>query len=198
MTTSFRYRAAGADGRVVEGQLQSGSRRSAIEDLRRQQLFPVDVVEVAETRAGSRGVSLGIDEALALWTRTIATMLAAGVTLERALSFLSANRGNGVLSTATAEVRRDVESGASLSGALRRHPRVFSSLFVAMTTAGEESGALDRVLSRLADHLDETAELKARLRSALLYPALMAIVAGIGITVILMFVVPRFVAMVSD
>lgn len=198
MTTSFRYRAAGADGRVVEGQLQSGSRRSAIEDLRRQQLFPVDVVEVAETRAGSRGGSLGIDEALALWTRTIATMLAAGVTLERALSFLSANRGNGVLSTATAEVRRDVESGTSLSGALRRHPRVFSSLFIAMTTAGEESGALDRVLSRLADHLDETAELKARLRSALLYPALMAIVAGIGITVILMFVVPRFVAMVSD
>ncbi|MEJ7759298.1 MAG: type II secretion system F family protein [Gemmatimonadaceae bacterium] len=198
MSSSFRYRAAGADGRVVEGRLQAGSRRSAIEDLRRQQLFPVDVVEVETTRAGSRGGSLSLDAALAVWTRTIATMLTAGVTLERALSFSSADAGNALLSAATAAVRRDVEGGLSLSGAMRRHPRVFSALYTAMTTAGEESGALDRVLSRLADHLDETAELRARLRSALLYPALMAVVAGIGIIVILMFVVPRFVAMVSD
>lgn len=198
MTINFRYRAAGADGRVVEGQLQSASRRAAIEDLRRQQLFPVDVVEVGATRSNARNRGVGLDEALAVWTRTIATMLTAGVTLERAMSFSSAGTGNEVLTTATAEVRRDVEGGASFSSAMRRHPRVFTPLYIAMTTAGEESGALDRVMSRLADHLDETAELRATLRAALLYPALMAVVAGIGITVILMFVVPRFIEMVSD
>lgn len=198
MTTSFRYRAADADGRVVEGQLQSASRRAVIEDLRRQQLFPVDVVEIAASRAGSRSGSTGLDEALAVWTRTVATMLGASVTLERALTFASAAPGNLLLASSTAEVRRDVESGSSFSAALRRHPRAFSSVYVAMTTAGEESGALDRVLLRLADHLDETAELRAKLRSALLYPALMAIVAGMGVTIILMFVVPRFVEMVSD
>lgn len=196
--TSFRYRAAGSDGRVVEGELQSQSRTSAIEDLRRQQLFPVDVAEVAAGRTRVGGRSLGMDEALALWTRTVATMLTAGVTLERALSFSSAGLANDGVATAATEVQRDVEGGASFSEAMRRHPRVFSSIYVAMTSSGEESGALDQVLSRLADHLDETAELKSRLRAALLYPALMAIVAGIGVTVILMFVVPRFVAMVSD
>lgn len=198
MTISFRYRAAGADGRVVEGQLQSASRRAAIEDLRRQKLFPVDIVEVGAARSASRRVSSGLDEALALWTRTVATMLAAGITLERALAFSSADTGNATLGASTAEVRRDVESGSSFSAAMRRHPRVFSTVYVAMTEAGEESGALEQVMSRLADHLDEASELRATLRSALMYPALMAIVAGIGITVILMFVVPRFVEMVSD
>lgn len=198
MTTRFRYRAAGADGRIVEGQLQSASRRAAIEDLRRQQLFPVDVVAIATSRAGSRSGTLGLGEALAVWTRTVATMLGASVTLERALTFASASPGNVLLAASTAEVRRDVDGGSSFSAALRRHPRVFGSVYVAMTTAGEESGALDRVMLRLADHLDETAELRATLRSALLYPALMAIVAGIGVTIILMFVVPRFVEMVSD
>lgn len=198
MTARFRYRAASADGQVVEGQLQSTTRRSAIEDLRRQRLYPVDVVELSPAPPAARGDALSHAQALSVWTRTIATMLTAGVTLERALEFSSAHAGNSQLSAAVGHARRDVQSGSSLSAAMRRHPRVFNPLYVAMVTAGEESGALDQVMSRLADHLDETAELRSRLRSALLYPALMAIVAAIGITVILLFIVPRFVEMVGD
>ena len=202
MTARFRYRAADTDGRVIEGDMESLSRRAAIEDLRRQRLFPVDVEEVGARASGSgamqRTESIPAGEALALWTRTIATMLSAGVPLERSLAFSSSQAGNAALSAAVAEVRSDVQAGSSLAAALRRRPKMFGSLYVAMVSAGEESGALDQVMARLADYLDETAELRGRIRSALLYPALMAIVAAIGVTVILLFVVPRFASMLSD
>ena len=199
VTARFRYRAADAQGQVIEGDMESLSRRAAIEDLRRQRLFPVDVEEVgAPAAVPQRRETIPAGQALALWTRTIATMLAAGVPLERSLAFSSAQAGNAALSAAVIEVRKDVQSGSSLAAALRRRPGVFGPLYVAMVSAGEESGALDQVMSRLADYLDEAAELRARLRSALLYPALMAIVASIGVTVILLFVVPRFAAMLSD
>ncbi len=208
MTARFRYRAADASGRVLEGDMESLSRRAAIEDLRRQRLFPVDVEEVGsastlaagtESRtAARRSETLALGQALALWTRTVATMLGAGVTLERALSYAAARSGNARLDAAVAEVRRDVRGGSSLATALRRRPKVFGTLYVAMISAGEESGALDQVMARLADHLDEMAELRSRLRSTLLYPALMGIVASMGVTVILLFVVPRFAAMLSD
>ncbi len=202
MTARFRYRAADTDGRVIEGDMESLSRRAAIEDLRRQRLFPVNVEEVgARTSEGAVAEgreTIPLGGALALWTRTIATMLSAGVPLERSLAFSSAQAGNATLSAAVVEVRSDVQAGSSLAAALRRRPKVFGSLYVAMVSAGEESGALDQVMARLADYLDETAELRARLRSALLYPALMAMIASIGVTVILLFVVPRFASMLSD
>ncbi len=208
MTARFRYRAADASGRVLEGDMESLSRRAAIEDLRRQRLFPVDVEEVGSAStlaagtesptAARRSETLALGQALALWTRTVATMLGAGVTLERALSYAAARSGNARLDAAVAEVRRDVRGGSSLATALRRRPKVFGTLYVAMISAGEESGALDQVMARLADHLDEMAELRSRLRSTLLYPALMGIVASMGVTVILLFVVPRFAAMLSD
>jgi len=81
---------------------------------------------------------------------------------------------------------------------MKKRPKVFGPLYLAMVTAGEESGALDQVLGRLADNLDDAAELRGRVRSALLYPALMAIVATMGVTVILLFIIPRFVDMLGE
>ncbi len=198
MSTRFRYRAADASGRVVEGNLQSQSRREAIEDLRRQALYPVDVSEVIATAPVQRIARSSLGDALAVWTRTVATMLGAGLPLERALSFSSLESSNAALATAVGEVRRDIREGSTMAAALRKHPKIFGQLYVAMVTAGEESGALDQVLARLADNLDETSELRGRIRSALLYPALMAIVAAMGVTVILLFVIPRFVEMLGE
>lgn len=198
MTARYRYRAADASGRVVEGDLQSQSRSTAIEDLRRQSLFPVDVSEMDSVGPKQTMERSSLPDALAVWTRTLSTLLSAGLPLEKALSFSSSETSNSSLTAAVAQVRTDIREGVSLATAMKKRPRVFGPLFIAMVTAGEESGALDQVLGRLADNLDESAELRGRVRSALLYPALMAIVASMGVTIILLFVIPRFVDMLGE
>lgn len=198
MPVQFRYRAADSAGRVVEGQIASASRSEAIEDLRRRRLFPFDISESARpvTDAAERRESLA--SSLAVWTRTAATMLSAGVPLETALAFASSESGNHALAAAVASVRKDIRDGSAFSAALKKHPRVFSPLYVAMVIAGEETGALDTVMTRLADNLDETEELRGRVRSALLYPALLGAVASVGVIVILLLVVPRFVGILGE
>ncbi|MEP6506903.1 MAG: type II secretion system F family protein [Gemmatimonadales bacterium] len=198
MTARYRYRAADASGRVVEGNLQSQSRSTAIEDLRRQSLFPVDVSEMDAVGPKQTMERSSLPDALAVWTRTLSTLLSAGLPLEKALSFSSSETSNSSLTAAVAELRTDIREGVSLATAMKKRPKVFGPLYIAMVTAGEESGALDQVLGRLADSLDESAELRGRVRSALLYPALMAIVASMGVTIILLFVIPRFVDMLGE
>jgi type II secretory pathway component PulF len=195
---SFRYRASTSEGQVVEGVVQAPSHRSALEEVRRLRLVPVELTPDADTRRASRRSSLGKAPALALFARTIATLLSAGVTLERALAFAAEQARHADVAAAARQVHQGLQGGASLAEALAQHPRVFGSLFVAMVSAGEESGALDESMARLADHLDEGVELRAQIRSSLLYPALMAIVTGVGITVLLLFVVPRFAALFGE
>ena len=198
MTVSYHYRAATAAGQIVEGTLQAPSRRKVLEDLSRRQLYPVTVDEVSAATATRAGRRLGRRAALGLWTRSAATLLSAGVPLDRALQFTIQHAGHDGLADVLREVRREVQGGASLAEALERHPRYFPPVFVAMVAAGESSGALDVVLKRLSQHLEEVAELRSQIRSALLYPALMAGVASIGVTVLLLFVIPRFATILAD
>ena len=193
----YRYRAATPDGQVREGVLQSPSRQAALAELRRQRLVPMalDEVATAEERRATRGV--GARAAVALWTRNVAILLGAGVPLDRALAFTADQAGHAGLAETVRQVRRSVQGGATLADALAQHPRWFGPLIVSMVAAGESSGALDVVFARMSEHLEETAELRSQVRSALLYPALMAVVASIGVTVLLLFVVPRFSAILD-
>jgi general secretion pathway protein F len=198
MTLRYRYRAATASGALVEGVLHAVSRTNAVAELRRQQLFPEVVDEAAAASGTVRAAALSRRAAVALWTRTAATLLGAGVPLDRVLAFTTAQAGHEGLAEAVRDVRRSVQGGMSLADALGRHPRYFDPLFSAMVSAGEASGALETVFERLADHLDETAELRSQVLAALLYPALMAIVACIGSVVLLGFVIPRFAIILTD
>src|SRR5207247_2362273 len=128
----------------------------------------------------------------------VATLLGAGVPLDRALAFTAQHASHDGFAEAVRQVRRAVQEGASLADALARHPRYFDPLFVAMVSAGESSGALEIVFDRLSEHLEEGAELRSQVRTALLYPALMAIVGGIGLGVLLGFVIPRFAGIFAD
>jgi general secretion pathway protein F len=204
----YQYRAATPEGRIIEGVVNAPSPRTAIEELRRQRLYPVEVARAGEGRAeegrgASRAPTLsfggaGRAPAVALFARTVATMLSAGVALDRALAFGADQARHPELASAAADVLRDVREGKALAGAIGRHPEVFGSLFVASVVAGEESGTLDQAMARLADHLDEALELRSQLRSALLYPALMTVVTGLGVAVLMLFVVPRFAAMMAE
>jgi type II secretory pathway component PulF len=197
MTTRFRYRAATPTGDLVEGVLQAASRPLALSELGRQRLYPVAVDEIAAARV-ERGARLGRRAAVALWTRSMATLLGAGVPLDRALAFSGAHAGHRGLSEVVREVRRSVQDGAGLADSLARHPRYFDALFDAAIAAGESSGALDAVLERLADHVEESRELRSQVQSALLYPVLMAIVASVGVIILLGFVIPRFATILAD
>jgi type II secretory pathway component PulF len=197
MTTRFRYRAATPAGQLVEGVLQAASRHVALSELGRQRLYPVAVDEIAAAPA-ERGRRPGRRAALALWTRSMATLLGAGVPLDRALGFSGAHAGHRGLSEVVREVRRSVQDGAGLADSLARHPRYFDDLFNATIAAGESTGALDAVLERLADHVEESRELRSQVQSALLYPVLMAIVASVGVVILLGFVIPRFATIMAD
>src|SRR5437870_145479 len=198
MSVRFRYRAATADGQVVEGLVHAPSRQSVLEELRRQRLYPVTVDESTPAAAARVERRLGRRAAVTLWTRNAATLLGAGVPLDRALAFTAQYASHTGLAETVRQVRRAVQGGSSLADALARHPRYFDPLFVTMVSAGEASGALDVVFARLSEHLEESAELRSQVLSALLYPALMAVVATIGVIVLLGFVIPRFAAILSD
>jgi general secretion pathway protein F len=197
-TLRYRYRAATPDGHVVEGILQAPSRQTALAELHRQRLFPVAVDELAAAPTRGKGRGLSRQAAVAVWTRNVSILLGAGAPLDRALAFTASQAEHEGLADAIRDARRAVQGGSTLADALAPHPRYFGPLVVAMVAAGESSGALDVVFERMAAHLEEAAELRSQVRSALLYPALMAVVASVGVGVLLAFVVPRFAAILDD
>lgn len=199
MNESFRYRAATASGEVVEGVLTASSTRDAADELRRQTLVPVSI-ESANRQAGGRradGTRAGKRESITTSVRTVATLLSAGVSLERALDFAARHASHPEVTDAFRAIQLDVQRGAMLSEAVRKQP-VLGAFAAAVSRAGEESGTLDQSLVRLADWYERELELRSQIRSALIYPALMGIVAGVGVTVLLIFVVPRFIAILGD
>jgi type II secretory pathway component PulF len=199
VTEAFRYRAATASGDVVEGVLRAGSVRDAADELRRQTLVPVSI-ESTTRQAVVRGPSrtrAGKRESVTNAVRTVATLISAGVALERALDFAARHASHPDVAEAFRAIQLDVQRGAMLSEAVRKQP-VFSAFAAAVCRAGEESGTLDQALVRLADWYERELELRSQVRTALTYPALMGIVAGIGVAILLIFVVPRFVAILGD
>src|SRR2546430_14479740 len=153
MTTSFRYRAATPEGRLIDGVLHAASQGAAIEELRRQSLYAVDVEEISAASRGQRRSMVRRSAALATWIRTVAALVGAGIPLDRALAFSAEHARHQAIADGVREARRLVQSGSSLGEAMGQLPAVFPPLLVATVAAGEEGGALDQVLARLADHL---------------------------------------------
>lgn len=197
MSDRFRYRAATPQGQILEGVLDAPSRSQAVEELRRKQLYPVSVEAAPSAVRGTRR-RVGRRAAVTWWTRDAATLLEAGLPLDRTLAVTAEHTTHEGLAEVLGQVRRSVQSGSGLADALGRHPRFFPAVLVAMVEAGEASGALETVFDEAAVHLEETAELSSQVQSSLLYPALMAVVASIGVAVLLLFVVPRFSVMLEE
>lgn len=190
MTAAYRYRAARPSGDLVDGVVQASSASEAQEQLRRQSLVPVSLDAAVSTPR--RGSSFSSGATL----RSLATLLAAGQSLDRALGFAVEHAESVPVAKAWSGVRQRIREGASLSEAMAKEPG-FSALAVAMVRAGEESGSLDKALNSVATHQERSAELNSRVRNALLYPVLMGIVSAAGLGVVLTVAVPRFVAMLD-
>jgi general secretion pathway protein F len=198
---TFRYKAYTGAGATVSGSVDADSERQAMAQLKGKGLLPREVSEeTAESRTSwSFSFKQGITTAdLSLFTRRLATLAASSVPLFEAMGSLYEQEESGQLKQVLARVRDRIAEGAALSRALAAEPKIFSESYVNMVAAGEASGALDAVLERLADFLEEQEQVKSRVVSALAYPILMMVVGSGVMLFLLTMVIPKIVVIFEE
>ncbi len=206
----YQYRGYRNDGGAATGIVDAESLKVARLKLRKEGVFPTDVVEQGQTSARrpgraritvtpalGRSASLTSSD-LALMTRQFATLLVAGLPLVEALGVLVDQAEKKPVKSVVADIREQIREGKSLSAVLETYEKDFSPIYVHMVRAGEASGALDQILFRLAEFLEKQLALKTKVTNAILYPALMLIV-GVSVLFFLMtFVVPKITAVFAS
>jgi general secretion pathway protein F len=198
---TFHYKAYSASGASVTGTVEADSERQAMAHLKAKGLLPREAHEegAADTRASAFSFQRGVSSAdLSLFTRQLATLVASSVPLYEAMGSLYEQQEAGALKQVLARVSARIAEGASLSRAFAAEPKVFGESFVSMVAAGEASGALDAVLERLADFLEEQDQVRSRVSSALAYPILMMLVGGGVMLFLLTAVIPKIVTIFED
>jgi general secretion pathway protein F len=192
----FRYQAYNVEGKLHKGVLEADSARQARSLLRDQGLTPyrVDVIAANDPAAGARlrPVSLSTAELTQL-TRGLASLLEAGLTVEQAFNALIEQAENERTRQVLAALRGEVIAGNTVAKALAAFPNVFSELYRTLVAAGESSGQLPRVLSKLSDYLEDRQQMRARLSLALIYPAIVTVVALVVVGALLVYVLPQVV-----
>lgn len=197
----FLYKAADQRGRTLDGVMEAPDAKAVVERLHREAYFPIEVVPQAERRPilpalGGRRIK---HRELLAFTQQLATLLEAGLPLDRALSVLEELAGNPRLKAVIGDLLRSVRGGSSFGEALaKHHPRPFSRLYINMVRAGEKGGALESTLRRLAEFLEAAQEFREAILSALIYPILLTTVSGAAVIFLLTFVIPRFAAIFAD
>ncbi|NLZ05609.1 MAG: type II secretion system F family protein [Phycisphaerae bacterium] len=197
---TFTYKAIDATGRETVDKLVAADRASAIEQIYGRKLCPVSVEKAEEVRSQgwlSRvgGVSKREIDA---FTRQLANLLAAGVPMSRALGILSREASRTASKKLWATVHDQVSGGMPLADALSLHPSAFSPIYVAMVRAGETGGFLDIVLEQIATFRAREADLKGRVKGALVYPIILAVLSAGIMVFLLMFFIPRFSQMFEE
>jgi len=189
---SFTYVAReSGSGREIRSTLEAASEQAAIAALLNRNLLVVSIQEKIGRKGKTAGGKVGLQD-LVVFTRQLATMLDAGLAMVQSLQALAEQTTNKVMRDVIKDVCSRVEGGDSFSEALVKHPKVFNRLYVCMVAAGERGGLLAEILSRLATYLENTARLRKKVKSAMMYPTAVTIIA-IGITIFLLVkVVPVF------
>src|SRR4051794_18265004 len=197
---AFAYSAINAHGLEMAGEVHAPTVDAAREQLRVRGLLADHLEELPAT--GEESIRTAMKKvkpkSLQVFSRQFATMIDAGLNIVSALSILEQQTDDKYLSVVISEVRADVEGGMLLSQALARHPKIFSRLYVAMVEAGEAAGILDEVLDRLAIQLEKEANLKRRVKGAMIYPTLVVSFASLVLVAMLLFLIPVFEKMYTQ
>jgi len=196
---TFAYTGRTRAGQTVAGERQADSMDAAVSALRREQVLVTrinptkDKAEAADkkAKAGKSGKKVKAKN-LAIFTRQFSVMIDAGLPLVQCLDILGNQEEDKNFAAVIMQTRGDVESGASLADAMRRHPRTFDPLFTNMIAAGEAGGILDTILKRLATYIEKAVKLAGQVKSAMIYPVAVIVIASLVVGVILWKVIPTF------
>ena len=201
----YRYKAVSPSGEMLEGVLEASVQENVVERLQAMGYVTLlaeeatGAAEAGETKRRRRLVRhrIGADQ-LILVTRELATLLDAGLALDRALQVLSGISEDEAVRAMLLRIRDEVRSGTTLSAALANQSGIFSRLYLNMVRAGEAGGTLGKVLLRLSEHLERADELRATVVSALIYPTILVGVSAISVMTLLIFVVPQFTQLLEE
>jgi len=196
----FQWSGKTVRGTIESGEMTATTREEVIALLRKRNITATVVTEKTKKGIFDKFTFGGKvkDKDIVIFTRQFATMIDAGLPLVQALDILSSQVENKTLGKTLAQVKVDVESGATYADALKKHPRVFSELYVNMVAAGEAGGILDTILNRLAAYIEKAMKLKKKVKGAMVYPAVVTSIAVLVIAVIMIFVVPTFSKMFAQ
>jgi type IV pilus assembly protein PilC len=211
----FQFTAADAKGEQMSGTVESTSEADAIQQLRSQGYYPLQVVEVgkgklAAKKAAKKGKAAGPKKAksstggrikpkiLMIFTRQLATLIDSGLPLLRGLTVLAKQEPNPVLRGTIGALADSVQGGSTFSEALAQHPRIFNKLYVNMVKAGELGGVLEVVLVRLAEYQEKAHKLKNKIVSAMVYPIIVMFIAVAILVFLMLFIVPKFETMFAE
>ena len=191
---TFAYSGRSRAGQSVTGERVADSMEAAISALRRDQIQVTQITPVKEKarKAKEKGASA---KDLAVFTRQFSVMIGAGLPLVQCLDILGNQAEDKNFGTVILAVRSDVENGMSLADAMKKHPKTFDSLFTNMIAAGEAGGILDAILKRLATYIEKAVKLKGQVKSAMIYPIAVIVIATVVVSVILWKVIPTFASL---
>ena len=183
----FEWEGRDKNGKIVRGEIRAGGEAAVSASLRRQGIM---LTKVKKRRtSGGRSIK---QKDIAVFTRQLATMMKAGVPLLQAFDIVSRGSTNPKMTRMLNDIRSDVETGTSLSASFRKHPMYFDALYCNLVEAGEAGGILEQLLDRLAIYQEKTMAIKSKIKSALMYPVAVIVVAFVVLTVIMIWVIPAF------
>ncbi|MCS7185179.1 MAG: type II secretion system F family protein [bacterium] len=200
----YIYKARTPAGKVISDVIESSSQREVVDKLRSLKYIVIEVKEFKESSLKLilskiwpfKGKVKSAD--LTIFSRQLATLVSSGVPLVQGLSILEDQFESPVFRNIIKAIKTDIESGVSISDAMKKHPKAFSELYVGMIHAGEVGGILDQVLDRLSTYLESAEELKAKIKGAMMYPIIVSFVAIGAAIIMLTVVVPQFAKLFED
>jgi type IV pilus assembly protein PilC len=201
MATTFAYSGRTRAGENVTGERSADTMDAAVAALRRDQIMVTRITPskakegaAATKKAGKTGKKVSAKN-LAVFTRQFSVMIDAGLPLVQCLDILGSQEEDKNFAAVILQTRTDVESGASLADAMRKHPKTFDPLFTNMVAAGEAGGILDTILKRLATYIEKAVKLQGQVKSAMIYPVAVVVIAGAVVGLILWKVIPTFASL---
>lgn len=197
-TSIFTWEGKTRQGTVQKGEIAANNKEDVLALLRKQNIQPINVAAKPREIKLSFGAPKVTDKDIVILTRQLATMIDAGLPLVQCLDILGNQTENKTLAKTVNQVRTDVESGATFADALKKHPKIFDSLYVNMVAAGEAGGILDTILQRLATYMEKFAKIKKQIKSAMIYPSIILFVAVAVVSLLLVVVVPMLAAIFTE
>lgn len=196
MAQKFQYQARNAAGKIVKGSISADNEAKAKALLKERKIVVLEIKPLTQGDKDTKGKVTPMN--LAVFCRQFSTMVQAGVPLLGTIKILSQQSDNKVLRAVCAKMGQSLETGRTLSEAMKDYPKIFPKIFVSMVEAGEVGGALEQVLERLANHFEKEADIKAKVKGALTYPVVIVIIAVVAVAILLTFVLPTIINMLLE